>query len=95
MTPNSLNVVIVSVSAQLKPISASSLSLCCLANVFKPSRLPQLLQTPAHVLPSTSFLCWTFAQSLLISVAGDKDRSVRVVIYKKKKKRKKGGVVRR
>ncbi|XP_075886687.1 WD repeat-containing protein 75 [Nelusetta ayraudi] len=34
----------------------------------------ELLQTPAHVLPSTSFLCWTFAQSLLISVAGDNDR---------------------
>lgn len=56
MTPNSLNVVIVSVSAQLKLISASSLSLCCLANVFKPSRLPPAAADPGprpalHLLP--------------------------------------------
>uniref|UniRef100_A0A8C7YVG8 WD repeat domain 75 n=1 Tax=Oryzias sinensis TaxID=183150 RepID=A0A8C7YVG8_9TELE len=30
--------------------------------------LPQLLQMPAHVLPSASFLCSMFVQSLLISV---------------------------
>lgn len=29
----------------------------------------QLLQTPAHVLPSTSYLCSMFVQSLLISVS--------------------------
>lgn len=28
----------------------------------------QLLQTPAHVLPSTSVLCSMFVESLLISV---------------------------
>ncbi|KAM7380883.1 hypothetical protein PAMP_004153 [Pampus punctatissimus] len=44
------------------------------------TRLPQgsvaikeLLQTPAHVLPSTSFLCSMFIQSLLISVTDTRE----------------------
>uniref|UniRef100_A0A671V3A5 WD repeat domain 75 n=1 Tax=Sparus aurata TaxID=8175 RepID=A0A671V3A5_SPAAU len=35
----------------------------------------QLLQTPAHVLPSTSFLCSMFVQSLLISVTDSREES--------------------
>lgn len=35
---------------------------------FDRSSLFQLLQTPAHVLPSTSYLCSMFVQSLLISI---------------------------
>lgn len=33
------------------------------------SAIRELLQTPAHVLPSTSYLCSMFVQSLLISTA--------------------------
>lgn len=33
----------------------------------------ELLQTPAHVLPSTSFLCSMFVQSLLISVTDTRE----------------------
>ncbi|KAM6934428.1 WD repeat-containing protein 75 [Xenentodon cancila] len=38
--------------------------------------IKELLQTPAHVLPSTSFLCSMFVQSLLISVtnANEEDK---------------------
>lgn len=35
----------------------------------------ELLQTPAHVLPSTSFLCSMFVQSLLISVTEPREES--------------------
>ncbi|XP_036966398.1 WD repeat-containing protein 75 isoform X1 [Acanthopagrus latus] len=35
----------------------------------------ELLQTPAHVLPSTSFLCSMFVQSLLISVTDSREES--------------------
>ncbi|XP_047457745.1 WD repeat-containing protein 75 [Mugil cephalus] len=35
----------------------------------------ELLQTPAHVLPSTSFLCSMFVQSLLISVTDTREES--------------------
>uniref|UniRef100_A0A672FTV9 WD repeat-containing protein 75 second beta-propeller domain-containing protein n=1 Tax=Salarias fasciatus TaxID=181472 RepID=A0A672FTV9_SALFA len=33
--------------------------------------IKELLHTPAHVLPSTSFLCSMFVQSLLVSVTGE------------------------
>ncbi|XP_049449389.1 WD repeat-containing protein 75 isoform X1 [Epinephelus fuscoguttatus] len=35
----------------------------------------ELLQTPAHVLPSTSFLCSMFVQSLLISVTDTREKN--------------------
>lgn len=35
----------------------------------------ELLQTPAHVLPSTSFLCSMFVQSLLISVTEPREEN--------------------
>ncbi|XP_069011012.1 WD repeat-containing protein 75 [Embiotoca jacksoni] len=35
----------------------------------------ELLQTPAHVLPSTSFLCSMFVQSLLISVTDTREET--------------------
>ncbi|MEQ2296496.1 WD repeat-containing protein 75, partial [Ameca splendens] len=35
----------------------------------------ELLQTPAHVLPSTSFLCSMFVQSLLISVTDTREEN--------------------
>lgn len=35
----------------------------------------KLLQTPAHVLPSTSFLCSMFVQSLLISVTDTREEN--------------------
>uniref|UniRef100_A0A672FX99 WD repeat-containing protein 75 second beta-propeller domain-containing protein n=1 Tax=Salarias fasciatus TaxID=181472 RepID=A0A672FX99_SALFA len=34
--------------------------------------IKELLHTPAHVLPSTSFLCSMFVQSLLVSVTGSR-----------------------
>ncbi|XP_068429252.1 WD repeat-containing protein 75 [Clinocottus analis] len=37
----------------------------------------ELLQTPAHVLPSTSFLCSMFVQSLLVSVTDGREESKR------------------
>ncbi|XP_018552227.1 WD repeat-containing protein 75 [Lates calcarifer] len=37
--------------------------------------IKELLQTPAHVLPSTSFLCSMFVQSLLISVTDSREES--------------------
>ncbi|XP_040005205.1 WD repeat-containing protein 75 [Xiphias gladius] len=37
--------------------------------------IKELLQTPAHVLPSTSFLCSMFVQSLLISVADSREEN--------------------
>ncbi|KAF3695152.1 WD repeat-containing protein 75 [Channa argus] len=35
--------------------------------------IKELLQTPAHVLPSTSFLCSMFVQSLLISITDSRE----------------------
>ncbi|KAM4561754.1 WD repeat-containing protein 75 [Fundulus diaphanus] len=35
----------------------------------------ELLQTPAHVLPATSFLCSAFLESLLISVTDDREET--------------------
>ncbi|XP_028992599.1 WD repeat-containing protein 75 [Betta splendens] len=35
--------------------------------------MKELLQTPAHVLPSTSFLCSMFVQSLLISITDSRE----------------------
>ncbi|XP_071336815.1 WD repeat-containing protein 75 [Trachinotus anak] len=37
--------------------------------------IKELLQTPAHVLPSTSFLCSMFVQSLLISVTDSREET--------------------
>ncbi|XP_026152121.1 WD repeat-containing protein 75 [Mastacembelus armatus] len=37
--------------------------------------IKELLQTPAHVLPSTSFLCSMFVQSLLISVTDSREEN--------------------
>ncbi|KAM3608092.1 uncharacterized protein V6R79_018983 [Siganus canaliculatus] len=37
----------------------------------------ELLRTPAHVLPSTSFLCSMFVQSLLVSVADSREENKR------------------
>ncbi|XP_019132148.1 WD repeat-containing protein 75 isoform X2 [Larimichthys crocea] len=37
--------------------------------------IKELLQTPAHVLPSTSFLCSMFVQSLLISVTEPREEN--------------------
>lgn len=37
--------------------------------------IKELLQTPAHVLPSTSFLCSMFVQSLLISTADRREQT--------------------
>ncbi|KAM6978639.1 WD repeat-containing protein 75 isoform 2-T2 [Tautogolabrus adspersus] len=39
--------------------------------------IKELLQTPAHVLPSTSFLCSMFVRSLLISVTDTSEESKR------------------
>ncbi|XP_037542199.1 WD repeat-containing protein 75 [Nematolebias whitei] len=38
----------------------------------------ELLQTPAHVLPSTSFLCSMFVKSLLVSVSGAREENKRL-----------------
>ncbi|XP_062258530.1 WD repeat-containing protein 75 [Platichthys flesus] len=40
--------------------------------------IKELLQTPAHVLPSTSFLCSLFVQSLLISVTDSREEEKHV-----------------
>uniref|UniRef100_A0A8C9Y7F4 WD repeat domain 75 n=1 Tax=Sander lucioperca TaxID=283035 RepID=A0A8C9Y7F4_SANLU len=40
--------------------------------------IKELLQTPAHVLPSTSFLCSMFVQSLLISVTNGREETKHV-----------------
>ncbi|XP_035771121.1 WD repeat-containing protein 75 [Neolamprologus brichardi] len=39
--------------------------------------IKELLQTPAHVLPSTSYLCSMFVQSLLISVSDAREEKAR------------------
>ncbi|XP_030613410.1 WD repeat-containing protein 75 isoform X1 [Archocentrus centrarchus] len=48
----------------------SSLSVARTALPQTSTSIKELLQTPAHVLPSTSHLCSMFVQSLLISVSG-------------------------
>ncbi|XP_045909358.1 WD repeat-containing protein 75 isoform X1 [Micropterus dolomieu] len=50
-----------SVSAERTPLPQGSVA------------IKELLQTPAHVLPSTSFLCSMFVQSLLISVTDGRE----------------------
>uniref|UniRef100_A0A665W7A7 C2H2-type domain-containing protein n=1 Tax=Echeneis naucrates TaxID=173247 RepID=A0A665W7A7_ECHNA len=40
--------------------------------------IKELLQTPAHILPSTSFLCSMFVQSLLISVTDSREETKHV-----------------
>uniref|UniRef100_A0A665W7B0 C2H2-type domain-containing protein n=1 Tax=Echeneis naucrates TaxID=173247 RepID=A0A665W7B0_ECHNA len=40
--------------------------------------IKELLQTPAHILPSTSFLCSMFVQSLLISVTDSRSETKHV-----------------
>lgn len=52
-----------SLSAERTPLPQSSVA------------IKELLQTPAHVLPSTSFLCSMFVQSLLISITDPRENN--------------------
>lgn len=57
----------VSSSLYTTAVSLCSFVIVILVRAFQSSLL-QLLHTPAHVLPSTSYLCSMFVQSLLISI---------------------------